>query len=145
MSLPIKDSGQRRSWTTGSRRDLNDGKGRFDLLPMRALGALAEHMQKGAMKYGDRNWELGQPLSSYCDSGMRHLQRWLIGRTDESHLVAAAWNFMCLLDTALRIDEGSLPESLRDLPPKAHTNEPEVSEYESHDPGLYADLSRYPR
>lgn len=143
MSLPIKDSGARRSWPTGSRRDTNDGKGRFDLLPMRALGAVAEHMQKGALKYSERNWELGQPLSSYCDSAMRHLQRWLIGRTDEAHLVAAAWNVLCLLDTEMRISEGLLPTELRDLPPMIRKQEDEG--YAGDNPGLYADLSRYPR
>lgn len=144
MDLPIKDSGKRRVWNTGSRRDVNTNKGRFDLLPMRALGAIAVHMQKGAMKYGDRNWELGQPLSSYCDSGLRHLQRWLIGRTDEDHLCAAAWNILSLLDTELRIQEGILSEELRDLPPTVKKGE-NIGEHQSDNPGLYADLSRYPR
>jgi hypothetical protein len=117
----IKDSGQRRDFDTGSRRDIRTGKGRFDLLPPFALRAVAEHMEEGADKYGDRNWELGQPLSSYLDSGLRHINRFLMGWTDENHLAAAAWNFMCLLDTEVRIREGLLPESLRDLPPETVT------------------------
>ena len=69
---PIKDSGVRQDFETGSRRDTRDGKGRYDLLPMRAIQRLARHFEGGAKKYGDRNWEKGQPISRYLDSALRH-------------------------------------------------------------------------
>lgn len=114
--MTIKDSGKREDFSTGSRRDVRDGKGRFDLLPARALFRLARHFEGGAKKYGDRNWEKGQPLSRYMDSTLRHLACYLRGDRDEDHLAAGAWNVLCLIDTAERINEGKLPKELNDLP-----------------------------
>jgi len=208
--MRIKDSGTRRDFGTGSVRDAAAGKGRMDLLPVRALGKLfaahcsrplhqtfsslyvptnlprgarcldlsfrlaLEHLrgcrenpcllgatyfamvalemrerglwdehvyvygdavllswcpwsaliqvsklfEAGCQKYGDRNWEKGQPLHIYMDSGLRHLAKCLRGDTDEDHLTAACWNFLCYLDTECRIEEGILPESLADGMPK---------------------------
>lgn len=118
MEAPIiKDSGERQEFETGSRRDTRDGKGRFDLLPARALTRLARHFEGGSKKYGDRNWEKGQPLSRYLDSGLRHAFKFLEGHRDEDHLIAAVWNLMCLADTQQRIEEGLLSKELDDLPP----------------------------
>lgn len=113
---PIKDSGQRQSFSTGSVRDSRDGKGRFDLLPTRALTRLARHFEAGSKKYGDRNWEKGQELSRYMDSAMRHAFKHLQGDRDEDHLIAAVWNLMCLAETEERINSGLLPKELDDLP-----------------------------
>lgn len=113
---PIKDSGKRQEFQTGSRRDTRDGKGRYDLLPMRAIHRLAKHFEGGASKYGDRNWEKGQPISRYLDSAMRHACKYLQGQRDEDHLIAAAWNIMCAADTEERISEGLLPKELNDVP-----------------------------
>jgi hypothetical protein len=116
-TLPtIKDSGKRQEFDTGSRRDTRDGKGRYDLLPTRALRRLARHFEGGSKKYGDRNWEKGQPLSRYLDSALRHAFLYLQGERDEDHLVAAVWNLMCAADTELRVREGLLPQHLDDLP-----------------------------
>lgn len=112
----IKDSGERRSFSTGSQRDTAIGKGRYDLLPPRALHLIAKHFEAGAVKYQDRNWEKGQPLSVYMNSGLRHANKHLAGLRDEPHLEAAIWNFIALLDTKERIDEGLLPKELDDLP-----------------------------
>lgn len=54
---------------------------------------LALHFQHGAEKYGPRNCERGIPLWSFIDSGMRHWNQYLLGRTDEDHYIAAVWNF----------------------------------------------------
>ncbi len=112
----IKDSGKRQQFTTGSKRDTRDGKGRFDLLPTRAIIRLAKHFEGGAKKYGIRNWEKGQPLSRYMDSALRHAFKHLEGQRDEDHLIASAWNLLCLADTEIRIKEGLLPKELNDLP-----------------------------
>lgn len=113
----IKDSGQREDFSTGSKRDTRNGKGRFDLLPLFAEEELAKHFEAGAVKYGDNNWLKGQPLSRYLDSARRHLNKAARGQRDEPHFTAAAWNIMCLIDTMKRIELGLLPESLNDLLP----------------------------
>ena len=68
------------------------------------------------MKYGDRNWEKGQPISRFLDSALRHTCKHLQGERDEDHLVAAAWNIMCAVDTEERINAGLLPKELNDVP-----------------------------
>lgn len=119
MNTPLptlKDSGKRQDFTTGSLRDSREGKGRFDLLPPRALRRIARHFEAGAVKYGDRNWEKGQPISRFLDSALRHALTFLQGERDEDHAAAAAWNMLCLLETEERIRAGLLPQELEDLP-----------------------------
>lgn len=111
----VKDSGRRQEFITGSRRDLNEGKGRYDLLPPHAIHRLAKHFENGTKKYGDRNWELGQPLGRYLDSAIRHIFQHLAGMREEDHLAAAAWNILCMIDTEYRIEKGVLPTELNDL------------------------------
>lgn len=111
---PLKDSGQRRDFTTGSRRDVATGKGRFDLLPFEVMEALAKHYEKGATKYGDDNWKKGQPLSVYLDSGLRHTMRWGMGEADEDHLIAGIWNLVAAWWTQDKIRKGELPIELGD-------------------------------
>ena len=101
---------------TGAKRDGNNGKGRFDLLPPRAMKELAIHFQNGGARYGDRNWEKGMPLSWFLDSAHRHGFSVAAGETDENHAVAAAWNWLCFLETRARIALGLLPAELDDLP-----------------------------
>jgi hypothetical protein len=112
----VKDSGERQNFDTGSVRDTNIGKGRFDLLPPYALMRLAQHYENGSRKYGDRNWELGQPLSRYMDSALRHMNKSLMGLEDEDHFCAAAWNILSIVETQVRIKLGLLPKELDDLP-----------------------------
>ena len=88
----IKDSGERTQFPSGAVRDMHEGKGRFDLLPMCVLMRLARHYENGCKKYGDRNWEAGIPCHSFADSAMRHLVKYMDGQTDEDHLIAAIWN-----------------------------------------------------
>jgi len=112
----VKDSGERRSFPTGSVRDVRAGKGRFDLIPPASLLRLAKHYENGAVKYGDRNWEKGQPLSSYLDSLLRHGQNYLAGDRSEDHMAAVAWNAFAIMHTELMIREGKLPPEFNDLP-----------------------------
>ena len=116
MTYNLKDSGKRQKFETGALRDTEEGKGRYDLLPARAIELLAKHFEAGANKYSARNWEKGMPLSRYIDSALRHLFKALEGQKDEPHLVAALWNIACLIDTQERIKEGLLPKELDDLP-----------------------------
>ena len=116
MFNAVKDSGARENFDTGSRRDTRDGKGRFDLIPHEFLEALARHFENGARKYGDRNWEKGQPLSRYLDSALRHMMKARQGLEDEDHLSAAAWNICGILCTLAWARDGKLPRDLVDLP-----------------------------
>mgnify|MGYP005826470707 FL=1 len=99
-----------RTFNSGAVRDSSEGKGRCDLLPACAILRLAKHFENGAKKYQERNWELGIPISSYMDSAIRHLMKYLDGQNDEDHLCAAAWNCLCAMWT-----EEKYPE-LQDLP-----------------------------
>ena len=103
---------------SGAVRDGREGKGRYDLLMLgfaRALKQIAYHCEKGAGKYSDRNWERGQPMSWYLDSGLRHIAGWASGQADEDHLRAAAWNLLAALETRERVDVGLLGRELLDL------------------------------
>ena len=110
----IKDSGNRREFESGAVRDIQEGKGRMDLLPACAIIRLAKHFENGAKKYEERNWEKGIPTHSFIDSAIRHLMKYLDGATDEDHLCAAAWNCMCCMWT-----EEKRPD-LIDIPARLH-------------------------
>ena len=71
---------------------------------------LSKHFEAGAIKYGERNWEKGIPLSSYIDSAVRHYLKYLDGQEDENHFIAFVWNIICAIWT-----NDHLPE-MRDLP-----------------------------
>jgi len=133
----IKDSGERREFESGAVRDIAEGKGRCDLLPLGVVGELlfdeilleienyirlgnigilfwvlryigrtyydspyymllevAKQYEDGAKKYDERNWEKGQPLHVYIDSGVRHYLKFKAGLTDEPHLRAFVWNIL---------------------------------------------------
>ena len=114
----VKDSGVRQDFETGSRRDSREGKGRFDLIPTLPLRELAIHYEQGSAKYGDYNWQKGQPLMRYVDSAMRHLNALVAGEPTENHAIAAAWNMFAYRWTLNEIENGRLPESLDDRPMK---------------------------
>lgn len=125
----IKDSGERTEFTTGAVRDMHEGKGRFDLLPMCVLVRLAKHYENGCLKYGDRNWEKGIPCHSFADSAFRHLVKYLDGWTDEDHLIAAVWNLCGLAWT-----EEKHPE-LMDIPARIKETAEREEEPEGLTPG----------
>lgn len=112
----MKDSGARQEFETGARRDLQTGKGRPDLIPTLFIQRLAVVMEKGAEKYGDRNWEKGMPLSRYYASAQRHLMQAFDGDTDEDHLGQCAFNVAAFMWTLNEIDTGRMPEHLDDRP-----------------------------
>jgi hypothetical protein len=119
----IKDSGERTQFYDENGnplavRDMHEGKGRMDLLPMCVLMRLARHYEAGSLKYGDRNWEKGIPCHSYADSALRHICKYMDGWTDEDHLIAAIWNLCGLAWT-----EEKRPD-LMDIPARLEkTNE----------------------
>ncbi len=135
--MVLKDSGARREFESGAVRDVSEGKGRCDLLPLGIISDrlddkifmfieeyirqgnvtslwfaldeiigiddkqwysvlldVSKHYEDGAKKYDERNWEKGQPLHVYIDSGVRHYLKFKAGLTDEPHLRAFVWNIL---------------------------------------------------
>lgn len=117
----IDTTEERRKTKTGASRHSRKGKGRYDLLPFLSLDELAKHFEMGAEAHGDRNWENGMDLSWFFDSAQRHLSQYMRCRLTceapaENHLIAAAWNVLCMRQTEMMIEKGLLPKKLDDLP-----------------------------
>ena len=91
---PIQDSGERREFSSGAVRDMASGKGLMVVLPAAAILRLSKHYEHGADKYGRWNYNLGVPVSSFMDSALRHIMKYLDGWDDEDHLAAAAFNIL---------------------------------------------------
>lgn len=90
-----KDSGVREEFTSGMVRDTQEGKPRYDLIPLEPLKRLAELYARGAQKYGDRNWEKAtgaEELERFKASGLRHFFQALMGDRDEDHWAGAVFN-----------------------------------------------------
>lgn len=102
MTVPASDfvtldSGEREDFSTGARRDTSDGKPRYDLISPKQERRQAELMARGAEKYGERNWELGMPLSRYYESARRHLAYYIEGDRLEDHLAAVLFNIGAMI------------------------------------------------
>lgn len=108
--MKINDSGNRREFDTGAVRDIEEGKGRMDLLPWTAIMEVSKHCENGAKKYGEHNVDKGIPLHSFVDSAFRHLAKYNEGWEDEPHLIAAAWNCLWAIQTEIKHPE------LKDVP-----------------------------
>ena len=112
----IKDSGNRTEFATGAVRDIQDNKGDMVSLPNEAILRLSRHYQNGAKKYGRWNYTKGIPVSSFMDSALRHIFKYLDGQDDEDHLSAAAFNVLGAMEM-----EAKHPE-LVDLPNRENKN-----------------------
>jgi hypothetical protein len=97
MFTEVKDSGKREEQGTGAVRDTQDGKPRYDLIPVMALRRLAVHYANGARKYSARNWEKGIPSSRCYSSALRHLFQYAEGDRSEDHLSAILFNVMAII------------------------------------------------
>ena len=106
----IRDSEVKREFESGAVRNVEENKGRYDLLPWEAIHELAIHSEQGAKIYGERNCEKGIPIHSLIDSAIRHLSCYLRGMDDEPHLRAAMWNIAFAIQT-----ERQIP-SMQDIP-----------------------------
>lgn len=113
-NFTLEDSGARRQFDTGSMRDVDTDKPRYDLIPPEGLYRLAMLYTRGAKKYEPRNWEKGQPCSVVLASLMRHVEKYRQGDRTEDHLAAVAWNAFALMTFEDRVEKGELPASLLD-------------------------------
>lgn len=95
-----KDSGQRTEFASGMVRDTDDGKPRYDLIPILPLRRLAELYARGATKYQARNWEQAnsaEELERFKASFLRHAYQALDGARDEDHWSGAAFNLFAIV------------------------------------------------
>jgi len=114
-----RDSGQREEFTTGACRDVQEGKTRFGLLPISPLRRLAGLYARGAISYGEGNYEKGMPFSRVYESLLRHIYAWAEGDRVEDHLAAVAWNAFTLMYYEDQIFKGKLIQLLDDMPEAA--------------------------
>ena len=97
-----KDSGKRKDFASGMRRDSIEGKPMFDLLIPKGtkynesiLYRWASLMTRGIEKYGYRNWEKAnsqEELTRFKSSAFRHFVQWITGEDDEDHASAILFN-----------------------------------------------------
>lgn len=80
------------------------------------LHRLAKHYEGGAKIYAPRNWEMGQEVSRYLDSTLRHLTQFIAGDKDEDHGAATLWNIVAIPHMLTLVDEDILPDYINDLP-----------------------------
>ena len=111
-----QESGEQREFATGAKRQAASGRGTPSLFPADAYIEICKHFEAGAVLHGARNWEKGLPISCFIDSLERHVAAVKMGKTDEEHYRAIAWNAVCMLATKVRIDGHILPKELDDLP-----------------------------
>ncbi len=104
----IKDSGERREFSSGATRDMSEGKGDMVSLPWAAILRLSRHYENGAKKYKRFNYLQGIPMSSFIDSACRHLAKYQCGCDDEDHLSAAAFNIL----GAMQMEEMNLCQDM---------------------------------
>ena len=113
----MDDGGSRHDFGTGAVREGQSGKGRYDLITPVGLRRLARWYELGAMKYADRNWENGLPISNCLNSMFRHMVKYMAGHDDEDHLSAIAWNAFAIMHF-----EELMPE-MQDIPTRKHKEE----------------------
>jgi len=92
-----KDSGEREDFPSGMKRDSQDDKPRYDLIPTGPLRRLADLYARGAVKYDENNWRKGQPYSRAYASLFRHMMAWRDGDATEDHLAAVCFNAMAIM------------------------------------------------
>lgn len=112
----MHDSGKRQAFASGAIRDTADDKPRPDLISPFATERLAEWLRQGAVKYKERNWEKGIPISRCLASLHRHLMRYQQGDRSEDHIIAVMCNAMFMAHFEEMIARGVLPEEIADLP-----------------------------
>jgi len=90
-----KDSGVRKERDSWFRRDTDEGKPRYDLIPLDCLKALAELYTRWAVKYWDNNRQLAQEedaINRFKQSAFRHFIQRMNWEVDEDHWMAVVFN-----------------------------------------------------
>ena len=133
-SFIVKDSGNRERFATGAVRDTANDKPRPDLISPFFMMRLGEHLRKGANKYTEWNWAKGIPSSRCFASCMRHLMQYAMGKRDEDHLSAAAFNIMAIIHNEETEGKAALVESESISSARTLNDMPKFKEmkYENH-------------
>jgi hypothetical protein len=100
---------------TGAVRSSAEGRGRYDLVPQIVIDRFAKHLEKGAKKYTDNNWQKGMNIRRCLSSLLRHAFQVLTGDETEDHLAAIIFNAGAVMFFRDKIKNGERPESLEDL------------------------------
>lgn len=90
-----KDSGKRKEFDNWFVRDLDDGKLRYDLIPLNMLERLAWLYTRWIKKYWENNWHLArgeEAIERFKQSARRHYISWMKWEYDEDHAIATCWN-----------------------------------------------------
>lgn len=113
-----KDSGKRQSFNSGMQRDVQDDKPRFEFIVPKdvpyaeqLLTRFASLMARGAVKYGDRNWEQAnseEEMERFRASALRHMMQWFCGEYDEDHAAAILFNIMGYETTKYKVEHEDL-------------------------------------
>jgi hypothetical protein len=84
-------------------KKFDEGKIRYDLIPIEAFEDLARVGTMGAAKYGDNNWRQGDGVSRdrLYAAAMRHIASWRKGELIDPesglpHTAHAMWNLMAI-------------------------------------------------
>ena len=93
------------NFETGAVRDSQDDKEDYiESISWLTMRRYAFYMKKNETKYGRGNWKKGIPQSSYEQSLLRHIQKYLANKYDdaylepnEDHLSAALFNLQGLI------------------------------------------------
>lgn len=92
----VKDSGERKEYSSGMVRDVDSNKIMWDLVydgPM--LERYARHLTGGAARYSRKNWlraNTVEELERYRASAARHFAQWFMGDRTEDHASAVWFN-----------------------------------------------------
>lgn len=87
-----------RTFETGAVRDSNEGKSRPDLISPYFTERLGHRLAYGIKQgYPAHNWEMGIPDEAFLESLERHLVAYKMGKTDEDHAAAIAFNIMGII------------------------------------------------
>ncbi len=117
-AFEVKDSGERKVFSTGMQRDSGLKILRPDLIWMPGLIRLAELYGKGAVKYAERNWEKAETqeeLDRFRASAFRHFIQWFMGDRSEDHMAAVIFNLFGAEMVRMKL-EAKRVQSQLDLP-----------------------------
>ena len=107
-----KDSGKRIEYASGMRRDVQDDKPSFQYILAdipyneQPLTRLAFLLERGAKKYGPKNWQLANSEEEYerfKASALRHMIQYQCGEEDEDHMAATVFNLFAAETTKYKI------------------------------------------
>jgi len=99
MDYTTKDSGKREEYQSWMRRDTQEGKPRYDLIPTWFLKRLAWLFQRGAIKYWEDNYQLADSREEYKRfraSGRRHFIQVMDWEDDEDHKMSVVFNLIAM-------------------------------------------------